>query len=192
MFDPLFWQMMLSQPYGFAPPVVYPPHVKQAFQPNPQAAGGGQGGMGGAGGGDPLMDLLGALGGMGGQEGAAGGMGGGGGAGAGEAGGAAPGMERGAEGRGGEAAPPTDQDLSLLDPMSAPPLDMGGPAAGGAKPEGIAQLEAALAIMKEGIKKFEEALETLTAQGPEAGMGTEEAKRASVVRKHLQQFLQRL
>ena len=183
MFDPIFWQLILAQQQQQQIPPYFVPHSyppfpgpmhKMAFTPANQ--GQGQGGGGG-------MDLLGALlGGVGGGGGDMGAMGGGGG-------------DMGAAGGnqgGGNEGDLTGQDMQLLDPMSAPPMDLGG--AGGPKPEGVAQVEAALAIFKEAIKKLEEALETLAAQaggGATGGVGMppEESKQAKIIRAQVYRFL---
>mgnify|MGYP000667840189 CR=1 FL=1 len=202
MFDPFFWQIIMNQqrqyPYfHYGPPQPPPPgFFKQAFVPNQQAGGGDQQGGGGGGGLDLLGALLGGgdMGGGGGGESAGGGgdmMGGGGGGDmmGGGGGGQAQDQAGGAQGDQGGLAP---EDMALLDPMSAPPMDVGG---GGTAPrsEAVAQVEAALAIFKEAVKKLEEALETLAAEtgtapgGP--GMGAEEAKQAKIVRAHVVRFL---
>ena len=190
MFDPIFWQLILAQqqqqvPPYFAPYSPFPgPMHKMAFVPSNQ--GQGQGGGGGG------MDLLGALlGGGGGGGGDMGAMGGGGGDMGAMGGGGDTGATGGNQG-GGNEGDLTGQDMQLLDPMSAPPMDLGGGA--GPKPEGVAQVEAALAIFKEAVKKLEEALETLAAQaggGTTGGVGMppEESKQAKIIRAHVYRFL---
>jgi len=183
-FDPFHpFGYLLPQPGpmgfpGFIPsptPVMPKGMLKQAFQPaQPQDQGGQMPPAGGqGGGGDPFLDLLNALGGAG----AAGPM-------PGEA-------PPGGGGPDTQAAPPTDQEMAMLDPMSAPPMDMGGPAMQGPRPEAVAQLEAGLAILKEGIKKLEEAFEAVSAQlsGATGGEETSAAKQARIVRAKLYRFL---
>jgi len=201
MFDPIFWQLILAQQQQQQIPPYFVPHSyppfpgpmhKMAFTPANQGQG-----QGGGGGMDLLGALLGGVGGGGGDMGAMGGgggdMGGGGGGDMGAMGGG--GGDMGAAGGnqgGGNEGDLTGQDMQLLDPMSAPPMDLGG--AGGPKPEGVAQVEAALAIFKEAIKKLEEALETLAAQaggGATGGVGMppEESKQAKIIRAQVYRFL---